>query len=317
MIPRRGMLGYESAKVSRSLKDFLLSCDYASLPDAKAHVTPTAPPEPLTTNSARCEVCSVVGENNQACSTLPNCIPQTPKAWVEVGKSAVHDGTLTSQALSSSISSALESICPEVTQTASMTNCSDETVNIQGIWYKDLADDMLNKAGQLEVKVTAGQYNATSLRNAMIDSVALTAMQSATGRNCYTEHYESGGITGKRSYVDQARVWFGLQERESPGANRYPESMTMCQATRFVGVQYLPPYWKECDDPCKPEDNFMWLDTEWDFKVAPGADFACDFINGLIDALVVVAPEFAIEDVELGEAIGATCKDAINNAKGG
>lgn len=62
----------------------------------------------------------------------------------------------------------------------------------------------------------------------------------------------------------------------------------------------------------------MWLDTEWDFDVALGAGFACDFINGLIDALAVVAPEFAIEDVELGTAFDAACKEAIQNAnKGG
>ena len=69
-----------------------------------------------------------------------------------------------------------------------MTNCTDQTVKIDGIWYKDPEDDELNKAGQLEVKVTVGQHNATSLRNAMINSAALTAMQSATGGNCYTEH---------------------------------------------------------------------------------------------------------------------------------
>ncbi len=83
-------------------------------------------------------------------------------------------------------------------------------------------------------------------------------------------------------YSDTARAWLGLQERDGPGANRAEETMTMCQATRFAGVQYLPPYWKECDYPCKPENNFMWLDTERDFNVAPGAGFACDSINGLI-----------------------------------
>jgi len=128
----------------------------------------------------------------------------------------------------------------------------------------------------------------------------------------------SGGAAKKRSYSDTARAWLRLQERDGPGANRAEETMTMCQVTRFAGVQYLPPYWKECDYPCKPENNFMWLDTEWDFDVALGAGFACDFINGLIDALAVVAPEFAIEDVELGTAFDAACKEAIQNAnKGG
>lgn len=190
-------------------------------------------------------------------------------------------------------------------------------MKIDGIWYKDPADDELNKVGQLEVKVTASQYNATSLRNAMINSAALTAMQSAAGKNCYTESYTVSGAAKKRSYLDTARAWLGLQERDGPGAYKTKETMDMCQATRFAGVQYLPPYWKECDYPCKPEDNFMWLDAEWDFKVAPGGTFACDFINGLIDALAVVAPEFAIEDVELGSAIDALCKEAIDHANRG
>ncbi len=40
----------------------------------------------------------------------------------------------------------------------------------------------------------------------MINSAALTAMQSATGGNCYTEHYMSGGAAKKRSYSDTARA---------------------------------------------------------------------------------------------------------------
>ncbi len=62
----------------------------------------------------------------------------------------------------------------------------------------------------------------------------------------------------------------------------------------------------------------MWLDTEWDFDVALGAGFACDFINGLIDALAVVAPEYcelvAFQRVSLEDSTDAgvdVCSKAV------
>ena len=283
------------------------------MPSDQTQVTPTTASEPLTTNMPRCEVCSVEGENNQACSTISDCIPQTPKAYVEVGSSAVHVGTLTSEALSTSISSALASLCPEVTQAASMTNCSDEVFKIGGIAYKNLSDNELYKNGELQVNVTAGQYNTTSIRDAMIDSAALTAMQSATGSNCYEEHYDSGGLrSDRRSILDISRRWLGLENREAPAFGRVPSHETLCQAARFVGVQYLPPYAGQCSGLCTPEKDFMWLDAEWDFHEPPGNQkFDCDFIAGLIDALAAVQPEFAVTDVGLSEAIDAACKAVV------
>jgi len=71
-----------------------------------------------------------------------------------------------------------------------MTSCSTGTVTIGNILYSDGDDGLLEPNGQLVVKVDASQYNATLLRNAMINSATLTAMQSAMGKsNCYTAHY--------------------------------------------------------------------------------------------------------------------------------
>ena len=49
---------------------------------------------------------------------------------------------------------------------------------------------------------------------------------------------------------------------------------------------------------------------EWEFHKAPGGDFACDFAAGLADALVVVAPEFEVGNIDLGEAIQVACDAA-------
>jgi hypothetical protein len=57
------------------------SCGYTTMPSA---TIPGPGGLPQTTNTAECKVCSVVGQNNNACTSLENCTPQatptpTPK----------------------------------------------------------------------------------------------------------------------------------------------------------------------------------------------------------------------------------------------
>lgn len=188
-----------------------------------------------------------------------------------------------------------------------MTQCSFATATIKNIKYKDPFDDRLNE-GDLAVSVTSSQYNATSLRNAMIDSAALTAMQSATGNNCYTETYEGQPTKDRRSFYDLARRWLGLQERDTKSA--YWKSETMCKASSFAGVQYLPEYWRQADSP---STEFMWLESEWKFEANPQEQFDCEFLAGLVDAFVAVQPEFAAAEVELGDAIAAICTGVMEH----
>ena len=204
--------------------------------------------------------------------------------------------------LSSSISNALASLCPTVTQTTSMTNCDSDTVKIPDVVYKEQPDGTISK-GELDVSVKSSQYNDTRLRKAMIDAAALTAMQSATGNNCYDEEYT---VLKKRSLIPSLfRRW--LLGRAEP-AESISKHMTMCVASSFAGVQYFPEYWRQAQNP---ENEFMWLDAEWDFVVPPSAQLTCEFIAGLVDALVLIAPEFATEDVALGEEIDAACAEAM------
>ena len=57
-----------------------------------------------------------------------------------------------------------------------------------------------------------------------------------------------------------------------------------------------------------------YIDASWSFGTGPGGNFACEFIQGLVDALGVIAPEFAVQDIELGEAIGVACTAAMDHA---
>ena len=36
-----------------------------------------------------------------------------------------------------------------------------------------------------------------------------------------------------------------------------------------------------------------------------GGDFLCDFLKDLVEALILIQPEFAVGDIELGEELGA------------
>ena len=66
-------------------------------------------------------------------------------------------------------------------------------------------------------------------------------------------------------------------------------------------------YWRTSPEP--GPTNFIY--ANWQFTVGPGGEFVCEFLGDLADALIVVAPEFAIEDVALGEEIRVTCEEAI------
>ncbi len=55
--------------------------------------------------------------------------------------------------------------------------------------------------------------------------------------------------------------------------------------------------------------NYIY--ANWQFTIGPGGEFACEFLGDLAEAFVAVAPEFAVQDVALGEEIRVTCEEAI------
>lgn len=60
----------------------------------------------------------------------------------------------------------------------------------------------------------------------------------------------------------------------------------------------------------------MWLESEWNLHVAPGANFECKFLEDLVDALTAIEPKFAAGDIELGAEIAALCTSAMEHTGG-
>ena len=305
-----------------SATDISQSCSYTSLPSTGT-IEPSNGFGPPVTYAGQCQVCTPVGEFAQTCTSIPNCHPQAAAATVQVGSSPVHVGTLTGTALYTSISSALDVLCPTVSQTEEMTACSTNSVVIGGIDFVDLG--FLDKGGELVVKVESSSYNQTSLRDAMINSAALTAQNSAQGsNNCYQATFDVEEL-GKRDiqpwlssthWTDSFRRWLSppsavtVDKRDHPHAEE--EHATWCNAASFAGVQYYSQNWRDAANP-GPTD---YIDVSWDFQVGPGGDFACEFLQDLITALATIQPEFEVEGVELAEEIGAICTEALGHING-
>ncbi|PQE05074.1 hypothetical protein CJF31_00002231 [Rutstroemia sp. NJR-2017a BVV2] len=289
------------------------SCAYSTIPDSQ--ITPTISLGPVVTDISSCQICTPVENNADSCTTIPGCYPESATATVQVGSSPVHVGTLTGTALYTSISSALNRLCPSVTQTTSFTACSTDSVIIKDIDYID--DEALAK-GELIVRVEASQYNATSLRDAMITSAALTANTSATGNNCYNATYYVEELR-KRDDIwtpRGIRDWFSspsvdddvaLSKRDH--SHRVEEQINVCNAAQFAGVQYFGQYWRTAPLP----GATAYIDANWEFTTGPGGDFICEFLQDLTDALIAIEPEFALGEVELGEELYAVCEAAITH----
>jgi hypothetical protein len=78
---------------------------------------------------------------------------------------------------------------------------------------------------------------------------------------------------------------------------------------KLTGLYSYNEYWR---DPPEPgPTNYIY--ANWQFSVGPGGEFACDFLGDLADLFIAVAPEFAVEDVALGEEIRVTCEEAIQS----
>ncbi len=276
------------------------SCAYTTLPGTSADVSITNGLGPVTTDMADILAGSRYAINGGDMTSVPGCFPQQVKATVQAGSSPVHVGTLTGTALYTSISSALESICPSVTQTTSATTCETGTVTIKHIDYVDPVDGTLAQ-GELDVQVRSSSYNVISLRDAMTQAAALTAQNSPNCSNCCDATYV---VLGKRKRWGSAplsslpRRWLSLGDSElgAPGITdaenglsrrnmimpeNTPEKMQLCNAAGFAGVQYYSPFWRTAENPGSTD----WIDAEWEFKVGMDGLLQFDFIAGLIEAL--------------------------------
>jgi hypothetical protein len=80
-----------------------------------------------------------------------------------------------------------------------------------------------------------------------------------------------------------------------------------CNTLGFAGVNYFNPWWRLQPTP----GSTAWIDVHLAFQVASDSPFECEIILATLDALAVLAPEFVIEDVALGDAINVLCEEGI------
>ena len=290
------------------------SCAWSTIPGATS-ATGSAPLGPPTTNSQACHVCTRYAVNEDSCTSIPNCLKELAQATVHAGSSPVRVGTLTSTALSSAISSALDQICPSVTGTAAI-GCQTKSIDIEHIDYKDF-EGVINHSGSLSVQVQYSSYNDSGIRKAMIESAALTAMNGATGKNCYQdtpvmEPVKRSLFARALSYVPESFVPKTLLPRLGGEGPPIEEHVTWCNTVSFAGVQYYGEFARLAQTLGTTDE----LDAEWTFHEDSGDAFDCEFLGELIDGLAALAPEFVGEDVALGEEIQATC-EAVMQATGG
>ncbi|KAI6085877.1 hypothetical protein F4821DRAFT_279062 [Hypoxylon rubiginosum] len=305
------------------------SCEYTTLPpkdtkrDEIAPRTTTAPSSmitppptleqrdltistgfgPPTTDKKRCQVCTRVVNNEDSCHSIKDCIVQTGKVTIEAGTSSVHVGTLTGSALYTSVSSALDKICPTPTSSG-FTSCKTDTVSIGKIPYVSM--DFLSHDGELQVSVESSKYNVTSIRNGLIKAAAAAAQHAATGKNCYEQKYEISPL-GTRSWDS----WLPGFMRRGDIMPPQQGKATWCNTVGFSGPHYYNPYWKLQSEPGATD----YMDVHFAFHEKSGGAFDCAILEGAAGALAFLGPEFAIGDVGLAEAIGILCEGAAQDRR--
>ncbi|KAK8024521.1 hypothetical protein PG993_012587 [Apiospora rasikravindrae] len=261
---------------------------------------------PPTTDMKMCQVCTRVVNNEDSCSSIKDCVVQTGAVTIEAGPSSVHVGTVTGTQLYTSVSNALEGLCPTPTNNAK-TECKAEgAVAVKKIPYK--SGGFLAQDGELQVKVGASQYNDTQIRGALIKIAAAAAQHAATGKNCYEAEYEveqyKRGL-GRNYWWDPRRVLDSLPTVVNRGdiPHAMPSQATWCNTVGFYGPHYFNPWWKLQAQP----GATAYLNIEFDFRKGTSGDFDCAVLQGAADALMFVAPEFAVGEIGLGEIIQVAC----------
>jgi hypothetical protein len=275
------------------------SCAYTAIPaTAKETVTTFA-----STYTKNCQACTQIGFNAPSCKTVPQCTPTNAEVTIQAGSSPVHVGTLTGTALYTSVSSALEKLCPSVTQTKSFTACKTDSVTVSNVEY--VSAGSLDRNGELVIKVAASSYNSTTLRNAMIKSAALTAQKgsekpSSCSNQTYTTILKRDELPPSRIFGRRSSLFAGYaRDRPEP----VEQNGVFCNTAAFAGVGYFSPEWRKAQNPGAE----AYIDATWEFQAEPGGNFLCDFIKDLEVGLAVVAPEFAAGDLALVPEIQAFC----------
>ncbi len=286
------------------------SCKYTVQPDPSVTTQlHDKAPQP-TTYKDTCEICTPYAANAADCKIMSNCVPAKGAMTIELGSSAVNVGTLTSDALFTSISSALTKLCP-----TSGPSCKEGTVEIDGIAYaeKSVGETELNEDGKLLVVVHSSLYQTQSVRDSLIKSSAASVRSSATGKNCADLDY---------THYKNKRWWDPIStfaKRQIFGGDWRPqnEKINLCSGLEFTGAHYYAPN----VNVENVGSATSYIDAEWTFKKGDkldlGRELICDFVTDLIDSAAIECP---IVGSEAGAMVGLLCKgdlvQAIKNSAG-
>ena len=279
--------------------DYSSSCAYTALTPSQTIAITTNWGAPYT-NTHICSACSpttVFGVGT--CTSIPNCRPQTPSATKQIGSSPVPVGTLTSDALVSSISSAISVLCPP-----QQTGCDQETkVPIKGIVYVE--DDSKLDDGELLVQIDSASFqqsgNDNTVRSALFGMAAHSFAAAASGSNCANHTYAVEEFR-RRDSVDDDDANSTLVPRDHPYLAE--ESILLCNAAHFTSPQYYAQDWREQEQP-GPQD---YVSVEINFKTGPGGALICDFIEEFMEFVEAtftpeLLPEEQVADNEISKTL--------------
>lgn len=228
----------------------------------------------------------------EAANPISSKSPLGPTATMEIGSSQVNVGTsLTGEALMSTISSALESLCPPPTS-GSYVSCATDTVVLgPAEWLKE--DDEL-EGGDLVLQVLDAQYNDTNFRDLLINMIARGANASASGANCQLFHWVDHSPAGGDECGEACRNGDGTVDAGTD---------TWCNMAHFFDTQVLGPVLGDVG-----EQIDMYLSAVFDFELGSLGDFSCDGILGTVNEAITplftaLFPEF-LWVKELGIELG-------------
>ena len=287
-----------------------LSCAYTAPPSTSITTQlHDAAPSPVT-NTDLCQICTPYAANGANCVPLPSCTPKRGYLTVDLGSSAVNVGVLTAAPLYTSISSAINKLCP-----TGGPVCATSTIDIGGIHYaeKGLEETDFYEDGTIHVSVLSSSYTDQKIRDSLIQASAAAANYSATDKMCQQIEGMEYSKKKRSSAPDS-----GLSKRQYPigsgGTNGWhpvKETFTLCSSLSFTGAQYIAPGVNNQNIGT----SISHIDTQWTFEASKKAeyesDLICDFVTEAIDVLGIEVPVLA---GETGAAVGLVCKKGLVQA---
>lgn len=175
-----------------------------------------------------------------------------PVASMELGSSKVNVGTtMTGEALFTSISNAVMSLCPTPTSEGVWTSCETGTVNVgPATWLNNGKPE----DGELTIHITDAEYNTSSYLQLFTQMLSGAANASASGSNCQLLDWAYTNYIGKRDIGGRANA-------PAPPVTHKGHD-TFCNINSFFDTQFYDGV---------QEQAKMWLEAEVSHPVAKGS----------------------------------------------